>query len=210
MGIDSALLDLTERICHKIQMLTGRTNVWIAFQLTNLSVIVYFIWVALYFPNLPPYWRIAAALFSGGVLFALSQSVFKVSIDASREQRVPPRREGSEEPKTRSRRAPASCVLDAVDCAGLPAVGHLRHAALAGRPSRLLPGWSDGRGALPAGLRSTASLPRSGWRSWLVPSRVDVFVPNNLFPLRLKRCRGSNQKYGADARDQDQAVSRAR
>ena len=70
MGIDSALLDLTERICHKIQMLTGRTNVWIAFQLTNLSVIVYFIWVALYFPNLPPYWRIAAGLFSGGVLFA--------------------------------------------------------------------------------------------------------------------------------------------
>ena len=83
MGIDSALLDLTERICHKIQMLTGRTNVWIAFQLTNLSVIVYFAWVALYFPNLPPYWRIPAVLFCGCVLFALSQSVFKVSIDAS-------------------------------------------------------------------------------------------------------------------------------
>ena len=83
MGIDSALLDLTERICHKIQLLTGRTNVWIAFQLANLSVIVYFVWVALYFPNLPPYWCIPAALFCGCVLFALSQSVFKVSIDAS-------------------------------------------------------------------------------------------------------------------------------
>ena len=83
MGIDSALLDLTERICHKIQMLTGRTNVWIAFQLTNLNVIVYFVWAALYFPNLPPYWRIPTALFCGIVLFALSQSVFKVSVDAS-------------------------------------------------------------------------------------------------------------------------------
>ena len=83
MGIDLALLDLTERICHKIQRLTGRTNVWIAFQLTNLSVIVYFVWVALYFPNLPPYWRIPAALSCGGVLLMLSQSVFKVSVDAS-------------------------------------------------------------------------------------------------------------------------------
>ena len=83
MGIDLALLDLTERICHKIQMWTGRTNVWLAFQLTNLSVIVYFVWAALYFPNLPPYWRIPMALFFGGVLFALSQSVFQVSIETS-------------------------------------------------------------------------------------------------------------------------------
>ena len=165
MGIDSALLDLTERICHKIQMLTGRTNVRIAFQLTNLSVIMYFVWVALYFPNLPPYWRIPAALFFSSVLFALSQSVFKVSIDASENKRVPPRREGSEEPKTRAGRAPASCILDAVDCAGLPAVVHLRHASHAGRPSRLLPGRSDGLGALPAGLRPAASLPGSARRA---------------------------------------------
>ena len=83
MGIDSALLDLTERICHKIQTLTGRTNVWLAFQLTNLSVIVYFVCVALYLPYLPPYLRIPTALFCGSVLLALSQSVFKVSVDAS-------------------------------------------------------------------------------------------------------------------------------
>ena len=83
MGIDSALLDLTERICHKIQTLTGRTNVWLAFQLTNLSVIVYVVWVALYLPYLPPYWRITMTLSCGGVLLALSQSVFKVSVDAS-------------------------------------------------------------------------------------------------------------------------------
>ena len=83
MGVDSALLDLTERICHKIQTLTGRTNVWIAFQLTNLSVIVYFVWVVLYLPTLPPSWRIPVALSAGGILIALSQSVFKVSVDAS-------------------------------------------------------------------------------------------------------------------------------
>ena len=83
MGIDSALLDLTERICHKIQTATGRTNVWIAFQLTNLSVILYFVWVALYLPYLPPYWRIPVAISCGGVLLALSQSVFKVSVDSS-------------------------------------------------------------------------------------------------------------------------------
>ena len=83
MGIDSALLDVTERICHRVQLLTGRTNVWIAFQLTNLSVIVYFVWIALYFPNLPVYWRLPVALSCGGILLALSQSVFRVSVDAS-------------------------------------------------------------------------------------------------------------------------------
>jgi len=83
MGIDSALLDLTELICHKVQLLTGKTNVWLAFQLTNLSVIVYFVWVALYFQNLPSYLRIPAAISCGVVLFALSQSLFKVSVDVS-------------------------------------------------------------------------------------------------------------------------------
>src|SRR5512138_4012373 len=44
--VDSAVLDLVERLCCRFQVWTGRTNVWLAFQLTNLSVIVYFIWVA--------------------------------------------------------------------------------------------------------------------------------------------------------------------
>jgi len=47
--IDSAILDLTEWFCHRFQMLTGRTNVWLALQLTNLSIIVYFIWAGVYF-----------------------------------------------------------------------------------------------------------------------------------------------------------------
>ena len=40
--IDQAVLNLTERICRLFQTWTGRTNVWLAFQLTNLSVIVGF------------------------------------------------------------------------------------------------------------------------------------------------------------------------
>ena len=47
--IDLAILDLTEWLCRKFQLLTGRTNVWLAMQLTNLSIIVYFVWVGVYF-----------------------------------------------------------------------------------------------------------------------------------------------------------------
>ena len=46
MFFDEIVLDLTERICHRFQIWTGRTNVWLAFQLTNLSIVLYFIWVA--------------------------------------------------------------------------------------------------------------------------------------------------------------------
>ena len=38
--IDSAVLNLTEWFCRKFQLLTGRTNVWLAVQLTNLSIVV--------------------------------------------------------------------------------------------------------------------------------------------------------------------------
>ena len=38
--VDQAVLNLTERMCRRFQTWTGRTNVWLAFQLTNLSVIV--------------------------------------------------------------------------------------------------------------------------------------------------------------------------
>ena len=46
--IDRFLLDLTERFCRRFQRLTGRTNVWIAVQLTNLSIVVYFVWAGAY------------------------------------------------------------------------------------------------------------------------------------------------------------------
>jgi len=80
-GIDGFILDLTERLCQRFQELTGKTNVWIAVQLTNLSIIVYFFSAAFYFPLLPSlWWRLAVALFCATVLYALSQTVLKESI----------------------------------------------------------------------------------------------------------------------------------
>jgi hypothetical protein len=83
-GIDETLLNLTEWACQRFQLLTGRTNVWLAMQLTNLSIVVYFVWAAIYFPAIPLLSaRLAVALFCGGVLYMLSQTVFKVSIEAA-------------------------------------------------------------------------------------------------------------------------------
>ena len=48
IDVDSVILNLTERSCQAFQRLTGRTNVWLAFQLTNLSIIVYFAWAGVY------------------------------------------------------------------------------------------------------------------------------------------------------------------
>jgi hypothetical protein len=80
-GIDAALLDLTERLCQRFQELTGQTNVWIAVQLTNLSIIVYFLSAAIYFPFVPTLGgRIGVGLFCATVLYALTQTVFKESI----------------------------------------------------------------------------------------------------------------------------------
>jgi hypothetical protein len=82
--VDSAILDVVERLCRRFQLWTGRTNVWLAFQLTNLSIVIYFIWVAGF------YWlsgdivlRIFVALFCGGVFFALTRTLFKTSIDVA-------------------------------------------------------------------------------------------------------------------------------
>jgi hypothetical protein len=38
--VDSAILDVVERLCRRFQLWTGRTNVWLAFQLTNLSIVI--------------------------------------------------------------------------------------------------------------------------------------------------------------------------
>ena len=35
--IDAAILALTEWCCRRFQLLTGRTNIWLALQLTNTS-----------------------------------------------------------------------------------------------------------------------------------------------------------------------------
>jgi hypothetical protein len=79
--IDSAILNLTERFCRTFQVLTGRTNVWLALQLTNLSIIVYFVWAAVYSwgGELAP--RLLVWLFCSGLLYVLTQTVLKVPIE---------------------------------------------------------------------------------------------------------------------------------
>jgi hypothetical protein len=78
---DAALLNVIERLCHWFQRLTGRTNVWLALQLTNLSVIVYFTGAAMYFWSLELAPRIALGLFCAALLYTLTQTVFRVPIE---------------------------------------------------------------------------------------------------------------------------------
>ena len=66
LHIDAALLNATERLCRRFQLLTGRTNVWLAFQLTNLSIVIYFVWAAgLYLVSELLALRIFVTLFCG-------------------------------------------------------------------------------------------------------------------------------------------------
>ena len=80
--IDSVILSLTERACRKFQVLTGRTNVWLAVQLTNLSIIVYFVWAGVYSWSSEVAPRLLIGLFCGGLLYVLTQTIFKVPIEA--------------------------------------------------------------------------------------------------------------------------------
>ena len=79
--LDSVILDATERVCRRFQLLTGRTNVWLAMQLTNISIIVYFVWAALYFWNTDSTVRTFVGVFCGALLYALTKTIFKVSIE---------------------------------------------------------------------------------------------------------------------------------
>ena len=80
--VDSAVLNLAEKLCRKFQILTGRTNVWLAIQLTNLSIIVYFVWAGLQFLSSDAATRIVIGVFCGGLLYVLTQTIFKVPIEA--------------------------------------------------------------------------------------------------------------------------------
>jgi hypothetical protein len=82
--VDAAILDLVELICQRLQMLTGRTNVWFAFQLTNLSVVVYFMWITrLYMLTADLVLRVFVTMFCGGVFFVLTRIMFKVPVEFS-------------------------------------------------------------------------------------------------------------------------------
>jgi hypothetical protein len=79
--VDSAILNLTESVCRRFQLLTGRTNVWLALQLTNLSIIVYFVWAGVYFWISGLAGRLALGLFCAGLMYTLTQTIFKVPIE---------------------------------------------------------------------------------------------------------------------------------
>ena len=79
--IDAFVLDLIERSCRGFQRLTGRTNVWLAVQLTNLSIVVYFVWAVLYSFNIDVELRIVAALFCVALLYVLTQTILKTPIE---------------------------------------------------------------------------------------------------------------------------------
>lgn len=82
--VDTALVDLTEKICRRFQTLTGRTNVWLAFQLTNLSIVVYFVWaVIIYQVKTDVMVRAFVASFCAGVFFVLTRTLFKVSVESA-------------------------------------------------------------------------------------------------------------------------------
>ena len=81
LHIDTALLNAIEWSCRRFQMLTGRTNVWLAFQLTNLSIVVYFVWAALVFWNRDVGSRIFVGVFCGGLMYVLTQTIFKVPVE---------------------------------------------------------------------------------------------------------------------------------
>lgn len=80
--LDSAIVKLLERFCHWFQRLTGRTNVWLAAQLTNLSVIIYFVWAGVSFWRTDVALRVAVGLFCAGLFYVLTQTVLRVPIEA--------------------------------------------------------------------------------------------------------------------------------
>ena len=79
--VDSVLLDVTEWLCRRFQMLTGRTNVWLAFQLTNFSIVVFFVWSGMHFQIGGRLFRIVLAAFCAGLLYLLTQTLFKVPVE---------------------------------------------------------------------------------------------------------------------------------
>ena len=80
--IDSVILNMIERACRRFQRLTGRTNVWLAIQLTNLSIVVYFVWAIVVFWSVDLWLRVAVGLFCFGVIYVLTQTLLKESIEA--------------------------------------------------------------------------------------------------------------------------------
>src|SRR5437870_9767002 len=78
--VDAVILDLTEWACRRFQVMTGRTNVWLAVQLTNLSIILYLVWAMMSFWN-DVSMRFAVGLFCVGLSYVLTQTILNDPIE---------------------------------------------------------------------------------------------------------------------------------
>jgi hypothetical protein len=79
--LDTLLLNVVERGCRTFQRLTGRTNIWLAVQLTNVSIVIYFAWAFLSFWVHELVSRVFIGVFCTCLLYALTQTVLKVPIE---------------------------------------------------------------------------------------------------------------------------------
>ena len=55
---------------------------WLAFQLTNFSIVVFFVWAGMHFRIGGRPFRIALAAFCGGLLYLLTRTLFKVPVES--------------------------------------------------------------------------------------------------------------------------------
>jgi hypothetical protein len=80
--IDAVVLNTVERLCRLWQELTGRTNIWLAVQLTNVSIVLYFLWagVVIWTRDWPV--RLTLGVFCGLVLYTLTRTVLRLPIEA--------------------------------------------------------------------------------------------------------------------------------
>ena len=162
--IDSAILNLTQWFCRKFQVLTGRTNVWIGVQLTNLSIVVYFVWAGAYFWNTDLVPRMAGGLFCAALLYGTDPDGVESADRVVRDQRVRTGCQRSDEPETSSRPPPAHVLSDAFSRAPLSRRVRPRQSARTSRPADLLVDRADDGGLVRAGLRSAAAMCGEGAR----------------------------------------------
>ena len=167
--IDSAILNLTEWLCRRFQLLTGRTNVWLAVQLTNLSIIVYFVWAGVYFWSGDVAARIALGLFCSGVLYVLTQTVFKVPIEAYENEAYRRVAKGFRNPRRIRDALLRISFLTLSFVLFYPILFVYMQPSRPHGPPDLLPDRLDDDRAVPAGLRSAAPVRRETER---VASRI--------------------------------------
>ena len=88
---DAFVLDLTEAACRRWQRLTGRSNIWLAVQITNLSIVLYFALAGVTFITGDRLVRAVVTVVAAVVLYGLTKTVLRVpieSVEASAYRRV--------------------------------------------------------------------------------------------------------------------------